>query len=165
MHFQYCPYCGTKTAERELGDEGMVPYCEKCDTPLFDMFSTSIITAVVNEFGEVALLRQNYVSTSNYVCVAGYIKVGESAEETVIREVKEELGQDAEDLEFIRSYPYEKKQMLMLGYKTTVKKKEFTLSGEVDSAEWVKLSDAPALLREGGIAWQLVKEIIGMMIL
>ncbi len=161
MHFQYCPYCGTKTAERELGDEGMVPYCEKCDTPLFDMFSTSIITAVVNEYGEVALLRQNYVSTSNYVCVAGYIKVGESAEETVIREVKEELGQDAEDLEFIRSYPYEKKQMLMLGYKTTVKKKEFTLSGEVDSAEWVKLSDAPALLREGGIAWQLVKEIIG----
>ncbi|MBO7355032.1 MAG: NUDIX domain-containing protein [Lachnospiraceae bacterium] len=161
MHFQYCPYCGTKTAERELGDEGMVPYCEKCDTPLFDMFSTSIITAVVNECGEVALLRQNYVSTSNYVCVAGYIKVGESAEETVIREVKEELGQDAEDLEFIRSYPYEKKQMLMLGYKTTVKKKEFTLSGEVDSAEWVKLSDAPALLREGGIAWQLVKEIIG----
>ena len=138
----------------------MVPYCEKCDFPLFDMFSTSIITAVVNEYGEIALLRQNYVSTSNYVCVAGYIKVGESAEETVMREVKEELGQDAESIEFVRSYPYEKKQMLMLGYKTTVKKKDFNLSGEVDSAEWVRLEDAPALLREGGIAWQLVRAII-----
>ncbi|MBR3575679.1 MAG: NUDIX domain-containing protein [Lachnospiraceae bacterium] len=159
MHFQYCPYCGNKTADRELGDEGMVPYCEKCDIPLFDMFSTGIITAVVNEYGEVALLRQDYVSTVNHVCVAGYIKVGESAEETVIREVKEELGLDAEKIEFIRSYPYDKKQMLMLGYKTSVKKKEFALSCEVDSAEWVKLSDAPALLREGGIAWQLVKEI------
>lgn len=160
MHFNYCPYCGTKTVDREIGDEGMVPYCEKCDFPLFDMFSTSIITAVVNEYGEIALLRQNYVSTSNYVCVAGYIKAGESAEETVMREVKEELGQDAESIEFIRSYPYEKKQMLMLGYKTTVKKKDFSLSGEVDSAEWVRLEDAPALLREGGIAWQLVRAII-----
>jgi NAD+ diphosphatase len=148
--------------DREIGDEGMVPYCEKCDFPLFDMFSTSIITAVVNEYGEIALLRQNYVSTSNYVCVAGYIKVGESAEETVMREVKEELGQDAESIEFVRSYPYEKKQMLMLGYKTTVKKKDFELSGEVDSAEWVRLEDAPALLREGGIAWQLVRAIIEM---
>ena len=50
--------------------------------------------------------------------------------------------------------------MLMLGYKTTVKKKDFNLSGEVDSAEWVRLEDAPALLREGGIAWQLVRAII-----
>ena len=48
----------------------------------------------------------------------------------------------------------------MLGYKTTVKKKDFNLSGEVDSAEWVRLEDAPALLREGGIAWQLVRAII-----
>ncbi|MCR4791808.1 MAG: NUDIX domain-containing protein [Lachnospiraceae bacterium] len=162
MRFKYCPFCGEETTERQLGDEGMVPYCTKCDRPLFDMFSTSIITAVLNECGEVALLRQNYVSTANYVCVAGYIKPGESAEETVIREVKEELGLDAEAAEFIKSYPYEKKDMLMLGFKTTVKKKDFTLSGEVDSAEWVKLEDAPALLREGGIAWRLVREIAGM---
>lgn len=36
--------------------------------------------------------------------------MGESAEETVIREVKEEIGQDVESLEFIKSYPYEKKK-------------------------------------------------------
>ena len=39
---------------------------------------------------------------------------------------------------------------LMLGFKALVKKKDFTLSGEVDSAEWVNLDKAPALLREGG---------------
>lgn len=159
MHFNYCPYCGTKTIDKEIGDEGMVPYCEKCGFPLFDMFSTSIITAVVNECGEVALLRQNYVSTSNYVCVAGYMKSGESAEETVMREVKEELGLNVESLEYIRSYPYDKKDMLMLGFKANVRKGDFSLSGEVDAAEWVKLEDAPALLREGGIAWQLVRTI------
>ncbi len=162
MHFTYCPYCGTKAVGREIGDEGVIPFCEKCSIPLWDMFTTSIITAVINEYDEIALLRQNYVSATKYVCVAGIMKPGESAEDTVVREVKEEIGQDVESLEFIHSYPYEKKEMLMLGYKARVHKKDFVLSGEVDSVEWVKLSDALLLLREGGIAWQLVKTIIGV---
>ena len=74
--------------------------------------------------------------------------------------LKEEIGQDVETLEFIKSYPYEKKGMLMLGYKAKVKKKSFTLSGEVDSVEWVKYDEALPLLREGSIAWQLVKYVI-----
>ena len=160
MHFIYCPYCGTKLIGKEIGDEGIIPYCEKCSIPLWDMFTTSIIAAVVNEYREVALLRQSYISTTKYVCVAGIMKIGESAEETVIREVKEEIGQDVESLQFISSYPYEKKEMLMLGYKATVKKQEFKLSGEVDSVEWVKFDRALSLLREGGIAWQLVKTVI-----
>ena len=160
MHFTYCPYCGTKLIGKEIGDEGIIPYCEKCSIPLWDMFTTSIIVAVVNEYREVALLRQSYISTTKYVCVAGIMKIGESAEDTVIREVKEEIGQDVESLEFISSYAYEKKEMLMLGYKATVKKQEFKLSGEVDFVEWVKYDRALSLLREGSIAWKLVKAVI-----
>ncbi len=48
----------------------------------------ALLRAVVNEYQEVALLRQNYVSATKYVCVAGIMKIGESAEETVIREIK-----------------------------------------------------------------------------
>lgn len=160
MRFTYCPHCGTKLIGKEIGDEGVIPFCDRCNVPLWDMFTTSIIAAVVNEYGEIALLRQGYVSQTNYVCVAGIMKLGESAEETVIREIKEEINQDVESLEFIRSYPYEKKEMLMLGYKATVKKKDFKLSGEVDSAVWVKFEKALSLLREGSIAWQLVKTVI-----
>lgn len=160
MHFTYCPHCGTKLMEKEIGDEGMIPFCEKCSIPLWDMFTTSIIAAVVNEYGEIALLRQNYVSATKYVCVAGIMKLGEATEESVIREVKEEIGQDVENLEFIRSYPYEKREMLMLGFKATVKKKEFELSGEVDSVEWVPYQNALNKLREGSIGWQLVKTVI-----
>lgn len=160
MHFTYCPYCGTKLIDKEIGDEGMIPFCTNCSIPLWDMFTTSIIAAVVNECGEIALLRQNYVSTTNYVCVAGIMKIGEAAEETVIREVKEEIGQDVEKLEFVKSYPYEKKEMLMLGYKASVKKQDFEFSAEVDSVEWIKLEKALSLLREGSIGWQLVKTII-----
>ncbi len=160
MRFTYCPHCGTKLINKEIGDEGMIPYCNKCNIPLWDMFTTSIIAAVVNEYNEVALLRQNYVSKTNYVCVAGIMKIGESAEEAAIREIKEEIGQDVEKLEFIKSYFYEKHEMLMLGYKATVKKQDFKLSGEVDSVEWVKYENALSLLREGSIAWQLVRTVI-----
>ena len=124
------------------------------------MFTTSIICAVVNEQKEVALLRQDYVSTSSFVCVAGIMKQGESAEDAVIREVKEELGLTVERLSFVHSYPYEKKEMLMLGFKAEVKKADFSLSGEVDAAEWVAYEDALSRLREGSIAWQLVKTVI-----
>ena len=160
MRFTYCPHCGNKLIQKEVGDEGLIPFCSGCDVPLWDMFTTCIICAVVNEYKEVALLRQDYVSTTNYVCVAGVMKLGESAEESAIREIKEEIGQDVEVLEYIQSYPYEKKEMLMLGYKATVKKKEFLLSKEVDSVEWVKFEDALGKLREGSIAWQLVGEVI-----
>jgi len=146
---------------RQVGDEGVIPYCAACEVPLWDLFTTSIIAAVVNEYDEVALLRQDYVSTTNHVCVAGVMKPGESAEETVVREISEELGLRVKSLKYIKSYPYEKKEMLMLGFQAVVDKQEFTLSGEVDAAEWVRFEDALPLLREGSIAWQLVKAVTG----
>ena len=160
MHFDYCCHCGTKMILKEIGDEGEIPYCPSCEVPLWDMFTTSIICAVVNECGEIALLRQDYVSKTHYVCVAGVMKLGESAEETAKREVKEELGLDVSELEFIQTYPYIKKEMLMLGFKAVVKKADFVLSREVDKAEWVNLGQALDKLREGSIAWQLVNAVI-----
>lgn len=161
MHFSFCPYCGSKLENREIGDEGLIPYCADCKIPLWDMFTTCIIAAVVNEEREVALLRQNYVSTTKYVCVAGVMKLGESAEETAVREVKEELGLDVQALDYIKTYPYEKKEMLMIGYRAIVRKADFSLSKEVDAVEWVKYEDALEKMREGSIAWQLVKAVIG----
>lgn len=160
MHFDFCPHCGTKLIYKEIGDEGQLPFCLTCNQPFWDMSSSSIICAVINEYNEIALLRQDYVSTQNYVCVAGMIKLGETSEETAKREIKEEIGLDVTKLTYINSYYYEKKQLLMFGYKAHVIKKEFTLSGEVDSAKWFPLSDALTLLRDGGIAWQLVSSII-----
>lgn len=160
MRFTYCPHCGEKLIKKEIGDEGLIPFCESCSVPLWDMFTTCIITAVVNEEQEVALIKQSYVTTSNFVCVAGVMKLGESAEETVIREVKEEIGLDVQELEFVQTYPYEKKEMLMLGFMAKVKKAEFSLSQEVDCVRWFKFEDALGMIREGSIAWQLVKTVI-----
>lgn len=161
MRFTYCPHCGTELIKKEIGDEGLISFCEKCSIPLWDMFTTCIITAVVNEQREVALIKQTYMTTQTFVCVAGHMKIGESAEETVIREVKEEIGLDVEELTFVKTYPYEQKEMLMLGFKAKVKKADFALSdAEVATAQWFPYEEALANIREGSIAWQLVKAVI-----
>ncbi len=48
----------------------------------------------------------------------------------------------------------------MLGYKAVVDKADFKISQEVDSVQWFRSDEAPALLREGSIAWQLVNAVI-----
>lgn len=160
MRFVYCPHCGNKLMKKEIGDEGLIPYCENCQEPLWDMFTTCVICAVINENREVALLRQNYISAQSYVCVSGIMKIGESAEETAIREIKEEIGQIVEKLTFIKSYPMDKKEMLMLGFEAKVKKSDFVLSSEVDAVEWFPFAVALKKIKEGSIAWQLVKAVI-----
>lgn len=160
MRFSYCPHCGSKLTKKEIGDEGLVPFCESCKVPLFDMFSTCVICAVTNEYDEVALLKQGYLSDTRYVCVSGFMKIGEPAEESAAREIEEEIGQKVEEICFVRSYPYEKKEMLMLGFHAKVKKADLVLSKEVDDAEWVPFAEALGKIREGSIAWQLVKEVI-----
>ena len=160
MRFIFCPHCGEKLTKREIGDEGLIPYCDACRVPLWDMARTCVICAVVNEYNEIALIRQSYGDTQRYVCVAGVMAMGESAEDTARREVYEELGLQADQLTYIRSYPYIEKELLMLGFKATVKKADFTLSCEVSDAVWMPCAQAPALLREGSIAQQLVKAVI-----
>ena len=159
MKFTFCPHCGHRLIQKEIGDEGLMPFCEQCSVPLWETFTTCVICAVVNEQNEVALLRQEYVSATKYVCVAGVMKPGESAEDAAKREIGEELGLDVEKLTYIRSYPYEKKEMLMLGFRADVRKADLRLSREVDSAQWVSFAEAPGKLREGSIAWQLVTSV------
>ena len=160
MRFTYCPHCGSKLTKKEIGDEGLVPFCEPCHMPLFDMFSTCVICAVTNEYNEVALLKQTNLSATRYVCVSGYMKIGEAAEEAAVREIEEEIGQKVEEISFVRSYPYEQKEMLMLGFHAKVRKAALALSVEVEAAEWVPFEDALGKIREGSIAWHLVKEVI-----
>ncbi len=158
MRFTYCPHCGKKLVKKEIGDEGLVPWCEGCRMPLFDIPDTCVIVLAVNEYGEAALLRQGYVSKDSYVCVAGHIKLGETAEKSAAREVEEEIGLPVEHIVYIGSYAYEKRELLMLGYLARVKKAALRLSGEVDRAEWFPLSEAASKTRRGSIAMQLIED-------
>ena len=146
MHYIYCPKCGNLLIEKEAGDEGKVPYCEKCSKFWFDTFSSCSIVLVANEFDEVALLKQSYLSDKYATFVSGYIIPGESAVETGIREVKEEIGIDLERLENSGTCWFAQGDMLMHSFVGFTNKGEFKLSQEVDEARWVPALDVPKFL-------------------
>lgn len=155
MKFTYCPHCGTKTTLKEIGDEGMIPYCDSCNIPLFPMFSTCVLSIVVNEFHEVALIQQSY-GNPRFAGVAGYMKCGETAEESAKREVIEEIGLVPESVTFLESHWYDIKSQLMLGFLARVKKADFRLSDEVSQAQWFSFVDAVRTVREGSIVQKLI---------
>lgn len=157
MRFVYCPQCGARLIPRTLGDEGDVPWCENCSRPFFDMFASCIITAVVNELGEVALIREAR-NPSREVLVAGYIKPGESAEDTARREVQEELGLTAGEVTSLWTRYHPRGDQLMHAFITHVRKADFHPSSELHSAAWVPLREALHRVPEGSMAQQLVQE-------
>lgn len=160
MVYVYCPACGRRLAKREIGDEGAVPYCEKCARPWFDVSHPCVIALVVNQYGEIALVKQAGISGNRFVCVAGYVKAGETAEEAVCREIREELGLYVTGMEYVNSYYYEKDDNLMLGFICRAEKGEFVISPELITAEWFGADEALQQLKEARVAKILLLEYI-----
>lgn len=157
MRFHYCPDCGSKLELRQIGDEGDTPWCPQCQRPLFDQFSTCIIALVVNDREEAVILRQGYISQKYGNLVSGFMKPGECAEECAQREVEEELGLRVTELELVRTWWMEKKELLMIGFFARTTGSELNLSGEVDAARWVPVKEALGQVHpEGSISHALV---------
>lgn len=160
MIFLFCPQCGDKlTHNKTFGDEGIIPFCEKCRRPWFGFSYPCVICLVIDKDNNIALIKQSYVSDS-HVCVAGYIKEGETAECTAKREVFEETGLNVLSLKYINSYHFKKNDNLMLGFVCLVKKDDFSLSCEVDSADWFTLDEAKLRLRTGSIGLRLLNDYL-----
>ncbi|MBD5113295.1 MAG: NUDIX domain-containing protein [Ruminococcaceae bacterium] len=161
MRFKFCPDCGENLTTKSFGDEVDVPFCKKCDKAWFEMFSNAIIVLVVNEYGEAAVLRQNYISERYYNLVSGYMKPGETAENTARREVSEEIGIELTDLRLVRTFWFAKKNLLMIGFIGCANKAELTLSKEVDGAEWIPAEEALELVHpKGSVSYALLDEYL-----
>ncbi|MBE5811147.1 MAG: NUDIX domain-containing protein [Clostridiales bacterium] len=158
MRYTFCPDCGQRLTSRPLGDEGLVPWCEGCQRPWFDSFSTCIIAAVMNAKGEVLLQRETR-RPDREVLVAGYMKPGESAEDAARREIAEETGLSATSLRYVASYPHMDGNQLMLGFCATAEGNVQSSASEVLSARWCTLDEAVQALRAGSIAQQVVMAI------
>ncbi len=146
MRYYYCPVCGEKLHEKQAGDDGNVPFCTHCNKYWFDSFESCVIVLVYNEYNEIVLCRQGYLSDRYTSFTSGYITPGETAEETAVREVKEELGLDIQTLTYAGTYWFAQREQLMHGFLAYVPKSELVLSDEIDSAEWTPAEEVTKTL-------------------
>ena len=142
MELNFCTQCGDTLEYKEIGDEGKQKYCKRCNKYFFDNPASCVLVTIVNENNQVLLLKQNYISTKNYTLCSGYLKKGDTLEDTVVREVSEETGQQVISCEYVQSYYFEPKNLIMTGFIAYVRTSEFTTSNEVDDLMWVVLEKA-----------------------
>ena len=150
MHLTFCPHCGAKLGSVPFGDDGRVPWCKSCHKPFFDIFPVVTITMVINELEEVALLKPKYMSEKYYNFVSGYVKPGEKAELCAAREVQEEIGIEAESLQFVCSQWEPEQQMLLVGFMARANKGDFALSEEINTAVWAPVEKALNMVYPAG---------------
>lgn len=156
----YCLDCGTKLVLKECGEEGLIPFCDSCGVFRFPVFSTAMSTAVLNRELNKVLLIQQY-NRKNYILLAGYVNKGENAEETLVREVKEEAGLDIIAYEYMRSEYFAPSNTLMLNYMSVADTEDLSrMSDELDHAAWFTLEEAAEAIMKGSLAERFLLNII-----
>lgn len=139
---KHCSECGAKLEERELAEEGMVPFCPKCQAYRFPMYNVAVSMIVMDEETGRILLIQQY-GKPVYILVAGYVNRGEQEEHAVIREVKEETGLDVTHIKFNRTNFYEPSNTLMCNFTAFVKTaKTLHTNHEIDRCKWFTPDEA-----------------------
>lgn len=138
----HCTVCGCELHDKFLENEGMIPFCDHCGEFRFPMFNTAISTIVYDPSGEHIALIQQYGRKRN-ILVAGYVTKGEGVEQTLVREVKEELGLNVVDYRFNASEYFEPSNTLMVNFACRVDSDRLDLiNEEVDEIHWYTPQEA-----------------------
>lgn len=149
----YCWICGEKLFLKYLKNEGAIPFCQKCGEYRFPIFSTAVSMIVENPEKNKILLIQQYQQKSN-ILVAGYINQGESAEDAVKREVKEEIGISVHEIRFNQSQYFEKSNTLMLNFSCVADTEDLSYinSEEIDQAKFYEINQAVKVIKPKSLA-------------
>lgn len=109
---RFCGRCATPT-ERVVGE--FSKRCPSCETTVYPRISPAVIVLV--ERGDTILLGRHVRSrVPMYSTLAGFVEVGESLEETVAREIREESGIEVRALRYFGSQPWPFPDSLMIGF-------------------------------------------------
>ena len=153
---KYCVECGNKLEIKMLENEGMIPFCNKCNSYRFPIFNAGVSAVVLNkERNKTLFIRQS--GKVRNILVAGYINKGENAEEALLRELSEEIGVKPIYYEFQKTHYWEKSNTLLINYYVVLENEIINPNYEVDSYEWYDLDTAYQVVAKGGLAEEFYK--------
>jgi len=114
MSFKFCPQCATPLTTAEV--DGVIrAKCPACDFVHWDN-PIPVVAAIVEHKGKIVLTRSKGWPEKWVGIVAGFLEKGETPEEGVLREVKEELGLDGEIISFVGYYSFKMRNQIIFAY-------------------------------------------------
>jgi NAD+ diphosphatase len=130
---RFCANCGTAT---EVAEGGYSRHCPNCGALHFPRTDPVVIMLVEHD-GHLLLGRRAGWPGRRFSVLAGFVSPGESAEEAVVREVREESGIVAYDPRFVASQPWPFPASLMLGFNARSDGgRPVARDGELAEVEW-----------------------------
>ena len=157
---RFCGRCGTATEDHATD---RAKHCPDCGLTIYPRLSPSIIVLVRK--GEHMLLARNVAwPTTMFSTLAGFVEPGESIEQTVHREVAEEVGIEVTNLRYLGSQSWPFPNSLMLGFHADYASGEFAFhDGEIAEARWFHYRELPNVPGGTAISRWLINAFIDEM--
>lgn len=151
---RFCPACGRRMVQNTL----MSKYCSSCKQEVYPRISPAIIV-LIRRGEEVLLVHARNFKGSFYGLVAGFLEVGETLEECVRREVREETGLEIENIQYFDSQPWPYPSGVMIGFFADYKSGNIKLQDEELSAgSFFSIDNLPELPQKLSIARRMIEK-------
>ena len=132
---RYCGQCGSVSVAQSGGNTRICT-SDTCAARIFPRVDPAIIV-LVSDCDRCLLGRQASWPESRYSTIAGFVEPGESLEDAVRREVKEETNIDTGSVHYHSSQPWPFPSSLMLGFVADATSADIQLNdGELEDAQW-----------------------------
>lgn len=150
---QYCGRCGQPTVQHP---HDLAKSCTACSLDVYPRLSPCIITLVIR--GDYCLLaRHKRSSNQTNSCLAGFIEIGESPEQALVREVMEEVNIQVNNIRYIMSQPWPFPGQLMLGYLADYASGDIVVDQyEIVEANWYRYDQLPNIPSIATISGRLI---------
>jgi NAD+ diphosphatase len=150
---QFCSQCGSRTEKRS---DMLARQCSKCDFTMFPRISPAVIV-LIERGKKVLLARASRFKEDIYSVIAGFVEPGETLEETVAREIKEETGIDVKNIRYFGSQPWPFPDSLMIAFTARYAGGEIKADGEeIVEAKWFAADQLPNIPGKISIARTLI---------
>jgi NAD+ diphosphatase len=150
---RFCGRCGTPM---ELDTVERAMTCKPCSMVLYPRIAPCIIV-LITRGEEMLLARSPNFPVPMYSTLAGFIEAGETAEQTLIREVREEVNLEVANIRYFRSQAWPFPNQLMLGYFADYAGGDIICDPiEIMDAQWFHHTDLPTIPPRASISGQLI---------